>query len=227
MLADINNVLSLTLSAVIVRLVVSVESIDKVVLSMVKSFALFIIIPVDPASNSIASAFTSTLVLASSPKVKVPEPLGRIFIAALLADVITSITFAEEISIPPAEDVMVNAASAVEALSNTNPPVPASNSIVNAFASTIVDSSAPIVIVLADAFVPILIAPVLSSVPIPIVPEEESIVKLPSLWISKSLLETIFRSVPSPYIYCPEAPNCSCIEFNIKPVSATCVKVTS
>ena len=85
----------------------------------------------------------------------------------------------------------------------------------------------PIVIVLADAFVPILISPVLSSVPIPIVPEEESIVKSPSLWISKSLPETIFRSVPSPYIYCPESPNCSCIEFNIKPVSATCVKVTS
>ena len=123
--------------------------------------------------------------MVSAPIVKVPDPLGRIFIAASFADVVISITFAEEISIPPADDFIVNASSATEALSSKRPPVPASSSIVNAFTSTLEEAAAPIVIFLADALVPILIAPVLLSVPIPISPPEESIVKFPSLCISK------------------------------------------
>ena len=79
-IAEINNVLSLPLSAVIVKLVVSVESIDKVVLSIVKSAALFIIIPFDPPSNSIASAFISTLVDSSAPMVIVLSPSVPILI---------------------------------------------------------------------------------------------------------------------------------------------------
>ena len=52
------------------KLVVSVESIDKVVLSIIKSAALFITIPVDPESNSIPSAFMSILVDSSAPYTK-------------------------------------------------------------------------------------------------------------------------------------------------------------
>ena len=114
-------------------------------------------------------------VLVEAPKTRLPVPLGMIVILASLADVVISITSAAVISIPPAEAVNVNASFAVEALSITNPPVPASNSIVNAFTSTFVDASLPTVIVLAAAPEPILIAPVTASSPTFIAPALELI----------------------------------------------------
>ena len=165
----------------------------------------------DAVPSVIVKAFTDVIVMAvasklanvlvEAPKARVPVPLGVIVILASLADVVISITLAAVISIPPAEAVNVNASFAVEALSITNPPVPASNSIVNAFTSTFVDASLPTVIVLAAAPEPILIAPVTASSPTFIAPALElicnaavaSIFKLASLTRSaaKAPLKTV------------------------------------
>ena len=85
----------------------------------------------------------------------------------------------------------------------------------------------PIWIVL-DPFVPISIFTSTLSLPIASIPDDEFNVRESVQSKFKSLLETIFKSVPSPVIYSPESPNWICIpEFKSNPVSGTCVNVIS